>query len=566
MFKTGETTGPRILCLDFSCCAVQPYDLMNQTSESFAMKQDTEWKYARPAAIALRAVLFVVGGLAVVLLLGETARAQEYTTQFLSESDTVEPVAFYSNFMKGDEEKEPTLEERMAKLEDNYSALGDDYKKLDKEYEGLKKTMKTLATSGHGDSKMEVSGRVHADMWAFPNSDAAVNTFESGNPLITPQDRVGFRRMRFGVAGNLWQTMVYKIEMEFAGGANSQFRDAYLGWKELPLLQQVLIGNQKRPYGLDHLNSSRYNVFMERPFVIESFNQDARRFGIQSYGVSEDQEWNWRYGVFNQHLMQGDGQYASDHWQAEYSSRLANTFWYDETSGGRGYGHWAVSGTYAEPDGSAIPGRAPNEAQFCTRPEARSTEQWLTTGRITGADNYQLLGLENVWNFGSLQLVGEYQNIWLERDPGTADSDADLRFDGAYMYAAYFLTGEHMPWKRSSGTLDRVQPLENFFLVDTCSDGVQGGWGAWQVAYRVSYADFNDDNIFGGRGLSHTLGVNWYWNAYARMQFNAIYGEIDDAAVSDGENTRNLVTNVTPAGSIQSGNYTILGMRFMVDF
>ena len=71
--------------------------------------------------------------------------------------------------------------------------------------------------------------------------------------------------------------MNYKIEMEFAGGNKSEFRDAYLGWKNLPKIGKLQLGNQKRPYGLDHLNSSRYNVFLERPFVIESFNQDARR-------------------------------------------------------------------------------------------------------------------------------------------------------------------------------------------------------------------------------------------------------------------------------------------------
>jgi len=124
---------------------------------------------------------------------------------------------------------------------------------------------------------MSVNGRIHADLWTFPNSSAGVNVFESGDPLLSPQDQFGFRRVRFGVRGDLWQTMVYKIEMEFAGGNNTEFRDTFLGWEDLPLVQTVLIGNQKRPYGLDHLNSSRYNVFLERPFVIESFNQDARR-------------------------------------------------------------------------------------------------------------------------------------------------------------------------------------------------------------------------------------------------------------------------------------------------
>ena len=72
--------------------------------------------------------------------------------------------------------------------------------------------------------------------------------------------------------------------------------------------------------------------------------------------------------------------------------------------------------------------------------------------------------------------------------------------------------------------------------------------------------DFNDDTIFGGRGLSHTLGLNWYWNAYSRVQFNAIYGEIDDAAISDGENNNDVI----PVIPVQSGDYAILGMRFMI--
>lgn len=497
-----------------------------------------------------------------LLLLSGQARAQDVRFH-LDPAAGVSPIAFYSNFMADDEDKADTVEERLELLEENYSDLGENYEKLSKDHSALKKKMKTLAASGHGKATMKVNGRIHADLWSFPNSDAAINTFETGNAANTPQDAFGFRRLRFGVKGNLGQTMVYKIESEFAGGNDIEFRDAYFGWNELPVLRTVLIGNQKRPYGLDHLNSSRFNVFLERPFVIESFNQDARRLGVQSYGVSEDENWNWRYGVFNQRLVQDEGFYRRDHYQLEFASRLANTFWYDEASGGRGYGHWAISGTHAEPDGS---GGSANEAEFRHRPEARSNKRWLNTGHITGADNYRLLGLENVWNFGALQLVGEYQNVWMERDAGTAGGDADLNFSGTYFYAAYFLTGEHMPWKRSSGTLDRIRPIENFFLVDTCSDGVQGGWGAWQIAYRFSYADFNDDNIFGGRGTSHTFGLNWYWNEFSRMQFNAIWGEIDDAAISNGENTRDLVTGVTPGASIQSGDYAILGMRFMVDF
>jgi len=314
-------------------------------------------------------------------------------------------VAYNSRFLgasekeseDGPEEISLSTNDRIDQLVKQYEDLSEKYSDLADDHKKLGKSLKGYAKTGHSDATMRVSGRVHFDAWGFPGDSPGVNAFENGDPTISPQDRIGFRRVRFGVAGDIWHNMLYKIEMEFAGGNESEFRDVYLGWKDVPLFQKVLLGNQKRPYGLDHLNSSRYNVFLERPFIIESFNQDARRLGLQSYGVSEDQAWNWRYGVFNQRLIQDEGNFISDHWQLEVAGRLAHTFWYDEASDGRGYGHWAISGSAANPDGSNTPGRATNEARFRQRPEARSTERWLDTGTIDGADNANLIGLESVW-------------------------------------------------------------------------------------------------------------------------------------------------------------------------
>lgn len=413
---------------------------------------------------------------------------------------------------------------------------------------------KTIVHSGTSGSSMKVIGRIHLDMWGFPDTTPGIDAIEGVPSPDGPQDRINFRRLRFGVGGNLPTNMRYRIEMEFAGGNNAEFRDAYFGWSELPILQTLLLGNQKRPYGLDHLNSSRYNVFLERPFVIESFNQDARRVGLQSYGLSDDLAWNWRYGVFNQRLTQDEGNYTSDHWQLEFAGRLANTIWYDEVSDGRGYAHWAISGTAANPDGqnggdNGSTGPDQNEARFRHRPEARSASRWLDTGRIAGADHYQMLGAEAVINMGALQLVGEYQNLWLSREQGFG---RDVHLHGGYMYVSYFLTGEHIPWARKSGTLGRVKPFEDFFLVNRCCGGVGHGLGAWQIAARWSYADFNDSNVLGGIGESLTVGLNWHWTANSRMQLNWINGDI-----------RN---NVFSRGVPLSGNYDIVGARFMVDF
>ena len=180
----------------------------------------------------------------------------------------------------------------------------------------LQKLLDGKVDNGTSNNSVKLSGRVHADYWGFPNHDAVIEGLEGGNP----QDRIGFRRMRFGVSGDILPNMGYKIEAEFAMGNKSEFRDAYLSWSDLPVLGKLILGNQKRPYGWEHLNSSRFSIFMERPLVIESFNQDARRFGLAAYNVSDDQVYNWRYGLYNTELMQNDGQHINDHVQLEFAA------------------------------------------------------------------------------------------------------------------------------------------------------------------------------------------------------------------------------------------------------
>lgn len=458
-----------------------------------------------------------------------------------------------------DDEGKKDNDKKKDKLEDfdeRIKELEDRWKNLTETDEELTDAIAYAVTPNGSKSTMKIAGRIHADYWAFPGDSKGVNVFERGDSTLTPEDRLVFRRIRFGVRGDVNPNMDYRIEMEFAGGNDVEYRDVFMSFKHLPVLQTLRIGNQKRPYGLDHLNSSRYNVFMERPFSIEAINQDARRLGVVSYGVSDDLKYNWRYGVYNLRLIQDEAGYINDHYQLEAAGRFANTIWYDECSDGRGYAHWAVSGTRAYPNGLAPNnGVQDNEARFRHRPEARSTNRWIDTGRIAGADTYNLIGFEGVVNVGPLQVVAEQQHLWLDRDEGFGNGQ-DLQFSGSYIYASYFLTGEHMPWNRKSGTLGRIKPFENFFLVDRCGRGCGGGWGAWQVAARYSYADFTDQDVLGGVGEAFTLGLNWYWNPQARMQFNYINGRISERRVADAA-TGQIFT---------SGTYEIIGTRMMIDF
>lgn len=396
------------------------------------------------------------------------------------------------------------------------------------------------------------TGRIHADYWGYPKDSPGIGYFEHPDPGSPnfgddPEDRFAFRRLRLGMRGDVLETMLYKLEVDYNNPGTPEYKDIYLGWKELPFNQTLLLGNQKRPLGMDHLNSSRFNVFMERPLVVEAFNEDARRIGLAAYGYTDNELYHWRYGVYNLENTSTDGRFIGDSLQMSANARLSSSPWYDYTSDGRGYFHWAIAGMYAKPDGDRSSADTNNnEGRFRTRTENRSDTRWLDTGRIAGISDYEILAVEALLNVGAFQVVSEYQTNWSQRD-----EESDLFFHGGYVQVSYFLTGEFQPYSRTEGTIERVKPFENFFLVSRCNGGHAAGWGAWQIAARYSHLDLSDDNILGGVGNNFTAGLNWFWTAYSKVQVNYIYGDIQ---------------NHRPVNDFTSGNFHVVGTRFMVDF
>ena len=101
-----------------------------------------------------------------------------------------------------------------------------------------------------------------------------------------------------------------------------------------------------------------------------------------------------------------------------------------------------------------------------------------------------------------------------------------VTFPGAYAQARYVLTGEKLPYKKQQGVFGRIVPNENF----KCN----GSPGAWELAARWSYVDFNDPLLDPGRRMENvTLGVNWYLNGYTKFQFNYIRSALNDPVQHD---------------------------------
>lgn len=433
------------------------------------------------------------------------------------------------------------LEQRLKKMEGAWSEF----------QQGLEEEQQEAASK----PTVEIGGRIQADYWAYPHTSEGIGFFEHPDPALPnfgtdPEDLFTFRRIRLELEGDILETMYWRAQVDFNNPQTPEIKDVYIGFDELPNNQSLQIGNQKRPLGLDPINSSRNTVFLERAPVMDAFNEDYRRPGIVMYGHTDDESIGWTYGTYLLANFSIDGRYRSDAYQASLNGRLWGSPWYDESSDGRGYFHWGLAGMLAHPDGQANDrGSNDNEARFRSRPEARSLSRWIDTGRIDAAQWYEIVGLESMLNIGPWQVVGEAQANWLQRHH--ISPDPDLFFYGAYIYVSYFLTGEHIPYDRTTGMIGRVVPYENFFLVDRCAGGTGHGWGAWNVALRYDYTSLTDGDITGGTESAGTLAVNWHFTPYSKLQFNLIYGTIDERG---------------PIGGFDSGNYLIAGTRLAIEF
>ncbi|UCG59420.1 MAG: hypothetical protein JSU70_07885 [Phycisphaerales bacterium] len=354
---------------------------------------------------------------------------------------------------------------------------------------------------------LKFGGRIMND-WAWMSEDAALRA-DVGNQ----EDGTEFRRARLYTSGQIYGNVEYKLQFDFAGG-DADLKDAYLGLKDFPV-GSIRAGHFKEPFGLEELTSSKYITFLERALPMEAF-APSRNTGVMLYGsalAASPPRMTWAAGVFRDTDDYGEGQADGAY---NFTGRL--TFLPRNENDGASLVH--VGASYSH--------RSGGPRRFRSRPEAHLFDRFVDTGTFasTSAD---LVGLEAAWVAGPLSIQGEYVFA-------NAEVASQANFDGYYIQASYFLTGEHRKYKPSAGAFDRVKPKENFGFS-------KGGRGAWEIAARYSALDLNDSPTPGGKLSNITAGLNWHLNPNMRMMWNYVHADKDAV-----------------------GNADILMMRLQIDF
>jgi phosphate-selective porin OprO/OprP len=338
--------------------------------------------------------------------------------------------------------------------------------------------------------KLKFGGRIQAD-YTFADADASLGSVEDG---------FEFRRARLFFSGTIYERFEFKAQYDF-NSDGPEFKDVYIGIKND--WGSVRFGHYKEYFSLEELTSSKYLAFLERSLPIQAFSP-SRNSGIGFHGDNGD-KFNWGIGAF---YDSDDFGVSTDEDNVNITGRIAFRPLYED-KGARMF-HIGLSATQKD--------RA-SSIRFRARPEAHLTGRFVDTGTFA-ADSATIFDLELAAVANSFWFAGEYV---------TADVDtpfgSDPSFDGYYVQAGYYLTGEHRRYKTSSGAFDRQKPKENFLK--------DGGRGAWELAFRFSSLDLNDGLISGGEQEDWTLGVNWYPNPATRQKINWVHADVENEGEAD---------------------------------
>ncbi len=354
----------------------------------------------------------------------------------------------------------------------------------------------------------ELGGRLMTD-FALYNEDKG--------PL---GDGSKFRRARIELEGTMYRDWGYAFEMDFADG--SDIKDASIEYKGFDGMA-ISFGQDDEPFSLDELTSSKYTTFMEEALP----NALAPGSNIGLVARSDAKNYSLALGLYGEDFNDDPDNEADEGWAV--TGRATYAPFYEPTN----VVHLGLAASYRDPRGSDVSFDADTESDV-------TGSKYVDTGDIPGVESISRYGLEAASVCGPFSLQGEYMLAEVERASGYED----LTFDGWYVNASMFLTGESRVYKPSKGSFSRVIP--------------KGKYGAWEVAARCSSVDLTDKDVLGGGARNYTLGLNWYIKPNLRFMANYIWVDNDHNADGDDSDATNpLVGDDDPQ---------ILQGRVQIDF
>ncbi len=336
------------------------------------------------------------------------------------------------------------------------------------------------------------------------------------------------RRAQLQADGQIFDQFDYKVQIDLANASNENsgeeppsfgnlstspaLQNIWMQIRDVPYFGIVRVGNQDKPIGMANITSSAFQPFMERPDNEDAFYgpfDNGFALGIAALNWTESERMAWRYGIFRPSI----DAFGVSLNKVDFGARLTGLPWYEDEGKELvhlGLGFWG---------GEIVQDQLRDRA----RPLLRNGPGFavpilVDTNEVPGSRQYTI-GPEFAMVLGPLTLQAEWTGQVLTDANLNGVPQGTVFYQGGYVEALYFLTGEHQAYDRHEGVFGRVVPNHNYHWNKNDCFGV---CGAWQVGARFSYLDLNDKGIQGGEVYDWTFGLNWYLNPNMKFQLNYI--------------------------------------------
>ena len=431
--------------------------------------------------------------------------------------------------------------------------------------------------SAHKDFRVNVGGRIQMDQVAFTEGPGPAQPQDQGGLAPLLRNALDFRRARLRIDGRMYELYDFVGEYDFSNQLNTNAStfptEASLGnyaaitenWiqiREVPGVGIIRGGNQKDPFGFEHLTSSRWLNFMERSYAQDLYEGPFNNGfvpGVRLLNTTDDKRATWSVGAFK-NTVNPFGFIDNSSGNAAVGRLTWLPYYEDE---GKKLLHLGVAGRAMQTNNGQV--RYRTRGNLRDGPPGPLNAIYLDSGSLQG-DWINQVGLELVGNNGPWSFQSEYFGNWLYNT--TSATGAFEKFlpvgsttlnpnygtyftNSGYAEVLYFVTGESRSYDRLEARFDRPIPRNNFYIVRDSTGRLRASEGAVQVAMRYQYVCLSDHEINGGTLNALTFGVNWMFNPNSRLYFNY------DFAYRDF--TNNLNNNA-------SGWITGFGTRLAFDF
>ncbi len=351
-----------------------------------------------------------------------------------------------------------------------------------------------------------IAGRINVDSrsYSYP-TDGPFGDVENNKQLFD------MRRIRLDVKATLAKYYQIKLSVDFAEGAET--KEAFIQYNFFEG-KEILLGQFQMPFSSEEVGSSKYFEFIEMSAICGTLCNGEDR-GVMLRGDPSDGRFHYEVGVFN-----GAGANTPDN-NNNLDTALRVVMNPEDMDADTKY--W-LGVSYTSGKQITAPADA-DPTDLRLRTESRSKKTYFKAEFDPDVPYTRTRqGLDVTVVHGPTMVKGEYMR-------GDYTFDQKFAFQGAYLMASYFTTGEERTVK--NGIFEKQKVEEPY---DPEGDG--RGAIEFKIRYSLFYADskfFENDSVYPGwdgdklidkgyanGGYSWDYGVNWYPDKMSRIMFDYI--------------------------------------------